>query len=182
MFVAQSVQSVTDISLHPLRNQCHCHQGSMRVDMFIEVSCSCRLCFHVYRVTSVFSAFCKPHVCLYSIILVHCFALDTFFLFSWTLFSAVVYYPLCVCVWVHTACCELAYATEVVVFTVFTLCGVVSLFEHFRGMCCLHHQDSRIWFGWMLKCLGGGNFVGHHEDGGSTFLWNIRTNSSHYMG
>lgn len=51
MFVAQSVQNVTDINLHPLQNQCHCRQGSMRADMFIEVSDSCSLCVHIHTVT-----------------------------------------------------------------------------------------------------------------------------------
>ena len=43
------------------------------------------------------------------------------------------------------------------VFLVLTLCRMVSLLQHFGGMCCHHLQSDWIWSRWMLKWLRRGS-------------------------
>jgi len=46
---------------------------------------------------------------------------------------------------------------KMMVFLVLTLCRMVSLLQHFRGMCCHHLQSDWIWSSWMLKWLRRGS-------------------------
>lgn len=60
---------------------------------------------------------------------------------------------------------------EIMVCLVVTICQIISVLGHFRGMCCIHLQGDWIWFSWMLKWLRG-RYIDYI--GGLLGFWPVR--------